>query len=222
MPSERGTSADHATSNRLWLLSDAVVEPQMNIFEPVFLLLVLTTLLTLVASVGMALSGKRAKAARLLRRLAIGALAYFAVVILTTAIQPSREFSAGEPQCFDDWCVTVLGGARNAGTPSRYDVSLRLSNRGRRRPMGEKGTEAYLVDERGRRLDVAAGGAGVPFDTILQPGTSIDSIMSFDVPADVRPLGLVYHHANGFPIGWFIISEGGWFSRPPVMLIEQK
>ena len=36
---------------------------------------------------------------------------------------------------------------------TRYEVSLRLSNRAKRVPMGEKGTVVYLTDAEGRRYD---------------------------------------------------------------------
>jgi hypothetical protein len=86
--------------------------------------------------------------------------------------------------------------------------------------MGERGTVAYLVDTLGRRYEAHAGAGTVPFDTILQPGTSIISNVRFDVPSAVGTLGLVYTHAHGFPIGWLIISEGGWFAQPAIMRLE--
>jgi hypothetical protein len=30
----------------------------------------------------------------------------------------------------------------------------------------------------------------------------------------------VYTHEGGFPIGWFIISEGGWFQKPPIVWLN--
>jgi hypothetical protein len=39
----------------------------------------------------------------------------------------------------------------------------------------------------------------------------------FDVSRDAKDLGLIYTHEGGFPIGWLIITEGGWFQKPPVV-----
>jgi len=86
--------------------------------------------------------------------------------------------------------------------------------------MGERGTVAYLVDNLGKRYEAHAAAGTVPFDTILQPGTSTISKMRFDVPSAVGTLSLVYTHAHGFPIGWLIISEGGWFAQPAIMRLE--
>ncbi len=55
---------------------------------------------------------------------------------------------------------------------------------------------------------------------MLQPGESITTARQFDVPRDTPNLGLIYTHEGGFPIGWFIITEGGWFQKPPVVRLN--
>src|SRR6266568_7679139 len=193
----------------------------MNVFEPLFLLLVLVTVITLIAAVGMAISGRFARAVRTLKRLAVGVAAYFAVVVLVSIVSPRRTYRVGDAQCFDDWCITVTD-ARWTATPpgTAYEVVLRLSSRARRTPMGEKGTVVYLTDIRGLRYDPLPDQAAVPFDTKLPPGGSVVATRHFDIPRDARGLGLVYTHEGGFPIGWFIISEGGWFQKPPLVRLD--
>src|SRR3954469_21895242 len=107
--------------------------PLMNVFEPLFLLLVVTTIATLVTALTWALRGQFARAGRILRRLALGGAAYFAVVIVVSIAQPRREHRIGDPHFFDDWCVAVIE-AHRADLPddTAFDVSLRLSNRARR------------------------------------------------------------------------------------------
>jgi hypothetical protein len=190
----------------------------MNLFEPLFLLLVLVTVGTLITTAVLAGRGKVARAGRILRRLGIGAGVYFVIVIAVSIFSPQRIYRVGDPQCFDDWCIEVVG-AQWPGPPAvgRYEVTLRLSNRARRVPMGEKGTVVYLIDAQGRRHDPLPEGADVPLDVMLQPGESITAKRTFDVPRDTPNLGLVYRHQGGFPIGWFIITEGGWFQKPPIV-----
>lgn len=53
--------------------------PLMNVFEPLFLLLVLVTVITLITAAMSAASGNRGRAGRILRRLGIDAAVYFAV-----------------------------------------------------------------------------------------------------------------------------------------------
>ena len=187
----------------------------MSVFEPLFLLLVLVTGFTLVTALAFLVRGKFARAVRIGRRLAVGATIYFAVVIAVSLVTTRREFRVGDTQCFDDWCIAVVEAHRAESPPAGYDVTLRLSNRARRMPMGEKGTVVYLTDAQGRRYDPLPDEAMVPFDTQLQPGTSVIARRRFDVARDARDVGLVYTHEGGFPIGWLIVGEGGWFSQPP-------
>lgn len=192
--------------------------PLMNIFEPLFLLLALVTVIAIITAAVLAGGGKFARAGRILRRLAIGAGVYFAIVIAVSIFNPQRVYRVGDTQCFDDWCIAVVG-AQWTGAPAagRYEVTLRLSNRARRVPMGEKGTVVYVIDAQGRRYDPQPDGADVPLDVMLQPGESITATRRFDVPRDAPDLGLIYAHEGGFPIGWLIITEGGWFQKPPVV-----
>jgi len=197
--------------------------PLMNIFEPLFLLLVLVTIVTLITAAVFALRGKFARSGRMLRRLGIGAGVYFAIVISVSIFNPQRVYHVGDTQCFDDWCIEVVGAQwTGAPTTGHYEVTLCLSNRGRRVPMGEKGTVVYLLDAQGRRYDPLPDKTSGPFDTILQPGESINVTRQFDVPRDSPNLDLIYAHQGGFPIGWFIITEGGWFQKPPIVRLTSN
>jgi hypothetical protein len=192
--------------------------PLMNIFEPLFLLLALVTVITLITAAACAVAGKWARAGRILRRLGMGAAVYFAVAVVVSIVGQRREYHVGDPQCFDDWCITVVD-AQRAATPhdSPLEVSLRLTNRAQRVPMGEKGTVVYLTDAQGRRYDPQADSIEVPLETKLQPGQSVIATRRFAVPRDAQGVGLIYTHEGGFPIEWLIISEGGWFQKPPIV-----
>jgi hypothetical protein len=48
----------------------------------------------------------------------------------------------------------------------------------------------------------------------------VTTVRRFDVPPESRRLGLVYTHEGGFPIGWLIIGEGGWFQQPPLVRLD--
>jgi hypothetical protein len=195
--------------------------PLMNLFEPLFLLLALVGVITLVTAAAFGVTGRWARARRILRRLGICAAVYFAVVIAVSIVSPRRVYRVGDTQCFDDWCIAVVEAHRaEAPADAPYEVVLRLSNRARRVPMGEKGTVVYLTDAGGRRYDPLPDPAAVPLDTRLQPGESVMTTRRFDVPRDAHALGLVYTHEGGFPIGWFVISEGGWFQQPPIVRFD--
>jgi len=128
-------------------------------------------------------------------------------------------YAIGDMQCFDDWCITVADAQRDA-TGQRYDVSLRLSSRAKRVPQGEEGAVVYVTDSEGRRYNPLPDAAAVRFDYQLQPGESVVTRRSFQVPADARELGLIYAHEGGFPISWLIIGEGGWFGKRPIVMLH--
>jgi hypothetical protein len=195
--------------------------PLMNVFEPLFLLLVLATVFALITAASWAIRGQLARAGRILQRLGIGAALYFAVVIAVSIVSPRRVYHVGDNQCFDDWCIAVVD-AQRAETlqATRYEVRLRLSNRARRAPMGEKGTVVYLRDRQGRRYDPLPDPAAIALATVLQPGESIEATRRFDVARDAQDLALIYTHEGGFPIGWLVIGEGGWFQQPPIVRLN--
>jgi len=191
----------------------------VSAFEVLFLLLVLVALGVLGTAVALLVGGEPARAARVLRRLALGTAVYLGAVVALTALHPRPELRVGEPQCFDDWCITVVD-ARRLDDPGTYEVSLRLANRSRGTPMGEKGTVVYLIDARDRRYDPLPDPTAVPFDARLDPGQEVVTTRRFRVPPDAVDLGLVYTHEGGFPIGWLVLGEGGWFAAPPRVRLE--
>ena len=93
--------------------------PMMNLFEPLFLLLALVTLGTLVTVAVCAMRGQRARAGRIVRRLGIGAAAYFAVVIAASILEPRRAYRLG-----DGISVRVESIARNEGKTYQRDFKV--------------------------------------------------------------------------------------------------
>jgi hypothetical protein len=190
--------------------------PMMTIFEPLFLLYFLATVATLIVAAVSAMRGNRAKAGASLRKLGICAAVYLAALVVVAATSKRKVYRVGDMQCFDDWCITVTGAARTA--PRTIDVALRLSSRAKRRPMGEKGTVAYVVDSQGRRYDPVPASVPVPFDTRLQPGESVTANRRFEVAPDARGLGFIYAHvgASLSPV----IGENEFFQGPPLVRLD--
>jgi hypothetical protein len=188
----------------------------MTIFEPLFILCFLATVATLIVAAMSAIRGNRARAVMSLRKLGICTAIYLAALLVVGAASQRKVYRVGDMQCFDDWCITVTGAARTA--PRTVEVALRLSSRAKQRPMGEKGTAAYLVDAQGRRFDPIPGSGTVAFDTKLLPGESVVATRRFDLPADARDLGFVYAHAGaGFSP---VIGENELFHGPPLVRLD--
>ncbi len=193
----------------------------MTIFEPVFILLFLATVVTLVTAGFAALRGELPRALRILRRLSIAATFYFAVVLIVAfaAVPPVHQI--GETQCFDDWCITVTDANKTtAGASQTWTVGLRISSRAKRVQQRELGAAVHLIDSQGRKFYPVAAAADVPLDVQVGPGESADATRRFELPADASGVRLVYNHEGGFPIGDFIIGENQLFHDATVIRLE--
>jgi len=195
----------------------------MSLFDLLFLALALASLITLGIAAALALAGRAARSLRILRRLALGGLLYFAVVIAVSLLAPRRVFNLSETQCFDDWCVAAISYTSSRSVTPRqrsYLVNLRISSRARRISQRELNLAVYLTDRDNRRYNPAPQSSDVPFSTLLAPGQSVDLTRLFLVPLAARDLNLVIKHEGGFPIGWFIIGYDSWFRKPPLVLLK--
>ena len=193
----------------------------MTIFEPLFILLFLATVATLATAAVAALRGQRPRALRILQRLAIGAAFYFAIVLIVAfaAVPPIHRI--GEPQCFDDWCITVTAAKQtDEGNSRSWTVVLRISSRAKRVQQGERGAAVHLLDSQGRKFYPVTASALVPLDVQVGPGESVDATRRFDVPADASGVRLVFGHEGVFPIGAFIIGENQLFHDATVIALQ--
>lgn len=195
--------------------------PMMTIFEPLFLLLFVTAVATLIAAAAAALQGQRPRAARILRRLAIGTGAYLAIVLIVAWFSAPVSHRVGEPMCFDDWCITVLDATRTpVGAGQSWRVTLRISSRAKRVDQRENGAAVYLTDSRQRRFDPDPAVAAVPLDSRLAPGEAIEAPRIFTLPSDATGVELVFAHEGGFPIGEFIIGENQLFHKASTVKLD--
>lgn len=193
----------------------------MTIFEPLFILLFLATVATLVTAAVTALRGQLPRAARILRRLAIAAAAYaFVVLVVALAAVPPLHH-AGEPQCFDDWCITVADAKRtDTASAQSWRVTLRVSSRAQRVVQREKYAAVHLVDAKGRIYSPDPAELAVPLDGQVGPGESFDAVRRFELPVDAADVRLVFNHEGGFPIWAFIIGENQLFHDATVVKLD--
>lgn len=193
----------------------------MQLFDLVFIALFLTAVGTLVTAAWAALGGQFERARGILLRLLVGGAAYMAIVIGTSLFLPRRVLKVNDPECFDDWCVSVAGYRRAAeGNRVGYGVDLRLFSRARRVAQRERNLAVYLTDRNGGRYDPVLDDKAAPFDVLLEPQQSTVVQRSFSVPADAAEVGAVITHEGGFPIGWFIVGYDTWFRKPPVVRLQ--
>ncbi len=190
----------------------------MNRFDLLFIALFLTSVITLSIAALSAIRGRGARALRILCIFGICAAAYVGIVAVTSLFWPQRVLKIGDPDCFDDWCISVENVNR---TPEHgnvtYTLALRLSSRAGRISQRENGVVVYLADSRGRRYDPVPDQSATPFNVLLPPQESIATTRTFRVTDNAQGLGLVITHEGGFPIGWFIIGYETWFRKPTII-----
>ena len=178
----------------------------MMLFDLLFLAAFLVSLITLIAAAYQAIRGRTPRAFSILRLWLICAALYLGTSVAVAYVAPQRVISAGEPWCFDDWCLTVQGFEH---PPGKVDVDLRIASTARRVTQRAKGAWIYLRDEKDTHYDPAP--ADVPLDVLLEPGQVVAARRSFTVPANVHQFGLVTGH-GGPPCGLMslvIIGQGG-------------
>lgn len=195
--------------------------PMMTIFEPLFILLFLAAVATLVTAAAAAIRGQLPRAGNILRRLAIAAAAYFFVVLVVALAAVPPMHHTGEPQCFDDWCITVTNAKRtDSASGQSWRVTLRVSSRAMRVDQRENGAAVHLVDSKGRTYRPDPSETAVPLDGKVGPGESFEATRRFTLPIDATDVRLVYNHEGGFPIGALIIGENQLFHDATVIKLD--
>jgi hypothetical protein len=192
----------------------------MTIFDLVFLLLLLTAIITLIVAVTLGFRGRWARAFSVLQKLGVSAVAYLCIVYIVAALSKQVVLRVGDPQCSDDWCIAVERVKRAPmGAVTMYEVTLKIFSRALRRAQRENiATDVYLVDSEWRRYLPILRGSEIPLNTLLQPGESVMTGRVFEIPADAHNVGLVVGR-RALPV-CLIIEECGAFHKGTVVRID--
>lgn len=190
----------------------------MTIFEPLFLLIALASVIVLIIVTAEAIRGRGKSALRLLGFWAACVLVYFGICVASAARAARRVMQTKQPLCFDDWCIEIEDVSRvAAGNFDRYRATIRIFSEAKRVTQREKNVAVSLEDANGQRFEMLTAPDEPPIDTQLGPGQFVTTHREFEVPARTRPVGIVIMH-TGFQIGWLVIGEGqGIFHREPIV-----
>src|ERR1051326_1674328 len=197
----------------------------MTIFDLIFILVFLTSVVFLIRLLYLLLRKRGDKALRLTKYLGLFVGSYLGIVLVVSLVAAQRTLKVGDQECYDDWCIAVehvenSNAPRNVTpTSATYAVALRLSSRARRVAQRENGVAVYLVDADGHRYDPAPDLSAPPLNVLLQPQQSVATTRVFTVPASTQVRGLAITHEGGFPIGWFFIGEGP-FRKPTLVRFD--
>lgn len=193
----------------------------MSIFDLLFILVLLATAVTLIVAAIAALRGRGMAALRILGVVGVCSAAYLAVGLLVSLVEPRRMIAAGDPWCFDDWCLALEHVSRTpTASDVTYAVDLRLSSRARRVSQRARGAWIYLFDQDGHRYAPDADASAVPLDVLLGPNESVTTSRVFHVPAGVRDLGLITGHGGPYcgVMDVLVIGASGCVFRKPTMI----
>ena len=178
----------------------------MTIFDLLFALIFISTVVFLVAIIFRALSGHRKRALKQLKSLLLFDLIYLTVVIVVALITPRTILPVGELDCSDDWCISVERAEKYPKGPSTIvQVTFLIHSRALGRPQIENGVQAYLVDSSGNYFASMAVQDETPFSLSLQPGESKEVVRIYSVPVNSIPTGI--HISKGKFPGLFIIND---------------
>jgi hypothetical protein len=189
----------------------------VTIFDLLFLASFLASVIALATAAYAAIRGRISRAFSILRVWLVCATAYLGISVAVAYVAPQRVIAAGTPWCFDDWCLTVKD-VELAGT--RCKVNVLLSSEAKRVTQRANGAWLYLRDKNDTHYEPTPNPSDVPLDVLLQPGESVAAQRSFNVPANVRELGLVTGH-GGPPCGFMslaIIGSGGCLFHKQTMI----
>jgi hypothetical protein len=188
--------------------------------ELLFLVLFATAAGALVYAAVAALRGRRGQATSIVIRTAVLAAVYVGLVYLAAAVSGPKVVPLGRADCYDDWCFAVFRVDRVVSGPTvRYEVTMRLSSRARRRAQRELGArDVYLVDSEWKRFDPLPDSSKTPFNSPLQPGQAVLAHRSFTVPAGEGPMSLMIDR-HDFPF-CVVIGECDAFHAGTRFLLE--
>jgi hypothetical protein len=190
----------------------------MTIFDLLFILIFLATIVALATAAFQAIRGHRRKSLRILGVSALSLAVYFAICCATTFLTPRRILTLHDPQCFDDWCVSLDAVNKSASDSSmNYNATIRIFSRAKGISQRENGIVFYLEDDLGHRYPAIPNPSDIPSNALLRPAESVTSVRGFQLPSTAHLAGFVVTHEGGFPIGWFIIGENqSLFHKEPI------
>ena len=190
------------------------------LFELFFLAILLTSLGIAVAAVIAVFRGRWSAALSRAKLLLLLDAAYLALVFCISLLSPCPVLSAGDLECFDDWCVSAqrveyrseLGTHRAKGQFAL--VHLKVVSQARRVYQSEKLAKVEIRGDDGTWRAPPPDAQGyLSADVGVQPsltrrvgpGESFSTVLVFDVPLNTRQIALRMNHGNG--PSCFIIGE---------------
>ena len=203
----------------------------MTLFELIFILLFLGSVVCLLLCAFFGLVRRKAASKRLLVALASVWGVYLVILAVTDVFSSQKVFKVGEDQCFDEMCFAVADvqtmpaqafDSAGATGSKLYIVKVRVTSHSRGRAQAEGGLRGRLYDEE-KYIDVsdsaqksydAQHGESPKLSGMVAPGESILSVLVFETTSRITHPALTLDH--GFTPGYFVIGESPFFHKPDI------
>ena len=147
---------------------------------------------------------------------------YLVALVTTSLIQKQKIIAAGQPQCFDKLCFTVVGYEELPGYLAKQSrlvrVKIQIQNKGKD-AASEPKLYPYVVDQKGRRWDEVPGLSGVRLGTRAPGGITLTSEPVFKLPDDAIPTGIVLSRGHLQPRRLVIGDRDSLMHRPTIALL---
>src|SRR3954469_22272831 len=154
----------------------------MTVFDLIFLLAFLASVIALIAAAVVTMRGRSAKGRNIFVMWAVCAAIYFAASFAVSYAKSPQILHAGEPWCFDDWCLTVDEAKQSPAPPLvAYDVQFHISSRAGRITQRANGAWVYLIDELVHLSPPQPDALQVPLDAVLRPNESLAASRTFQI-----------------------------------------
>jgi len=208
----------------------------MSIFDLIFLLMMLGTVIVLVMVMVAVVLRRWTHLLRLLGCLLASWVAYLVLGTMIAVATPQHIQPIGEDRCFDEMCFAVTGYQRTprievAGHITQahgvfYIVEVRISSRARGRAQHETGRIGMLIDQSGHiyspsaegmRALVEAEGPTPGLDTDLNPGESVTARLVYDLPSDIKRPGFALGNSLLLYPPRIIIADDMHFLHKPTI-----
>jgi hypothetical protein len=178
----------------------------MTIFDLLFFLLVLGTLVTFIIICVLFIRHKTIQGFIAFIALVIVIGIYISIIIIVSLNTPQLFLAYKQIMWSDDWGISVESVSINkTGTDKNIEVTFAILSRALRTPQKERNVDVFIVDENEKQYRPERGSSYAPFDSILQPGQRIEIQRTFSINTPGQ-LGLIIKRFNRFP-GLFIIGD---------------
>jgi hypothetical protein len=135
--------------------------------------------------------GRFRQARSIFRWWSVCAAGYVAMTIAVSLLTPQAIVNPGQSYCNDDWCISIRSVTKTqAAHDIAYKAYARIFTDDTSVKQSIKGASLYLIDEHNRRFPLIADPAVTPFDTVLDPGQSLDTTLTFLAAPDAQQLFL--------------------------------